>query len=174
MALAASFSLTATGTLTNPLDLGTPTYDIAAGSGDFPACSFDVADGNGAAQAQSWWDDKRTLAAAATDSIDLYGSLTGPFGASVAAVKVKTILVAIDTPGSTKYLRIGPQNVANAAQLGFGGVGATVYYQFSRFALLEDVDAGWTITAGTGDILPIKNPSAVSIDYAIWITFTTS
>lgn len=174
MALAVSFSLSASGTLTNPLDLSTPVDAVSVGENEFPAAEFDVEDGNGPGQAQSWWHDLRTVAAGATDSIDLAGSLTGPFGVTVTAVKVKLILCVIDTPGSTKYMRIGPQNVSNAAQLGFGGVGAQAYHQFSRVALLEDIDAGWTITAGSADLLPIKNQSAVEITYAIWVLFTTS
>lgn len=174
MALAASIELNVSGTLTNPLDLSAPIDSVAVGEGEFPAASYDLEDGNGAAQAQSWWHDLRTLAGTTMDSIDLYGALTGPFGVTVNVVKVKQILVVIKDPATTKKLRIGPQNVSNAAQLGFGGVGATVYTTFSRFQLLEDIDAGWTITTGTNDILPIYNPGAVSIDYAIWVMFTTS
>ena len=164
MALAASVELAMSGTLTNPLDLSAPIDSVAVGEGEFPAAAFDLDDGNGDLQAQSWWHDLRALAAGATDSIDLAGSLTGPFGVTVTALKIKAILAVIKDPANTKYLRVGPQGVANAAQLGFGGVAAAEYVEFDTFCFLPKVYTGWTITAGSADLLPIKNPSAVSID----------
>jgi hypothetical protein len=174
MALEASIELVASGSMTNPLDLSTPINSVAVGTGDFPECLIELEDGNGAEQAQAHWHDLRTVTATTADNLDLYGSLTGPFGSTVSVVKIKTILVVIDTPGTTKSLRIGPQNVANANQLGFGGTGATVYATCRRFLLLEDVDSGWTVSNGSTDVLGIYNPSAVSVTYAIWISYTTS
>lgn len=174
MALTASFELTGSSVMTNPLDLSTPSDSPQIGTGEFPEASIDFEDGTGSLQAQAHWHDLRTVAAGATDSIDLYGSLTGPFGATVNAVKVKAIVVVIDSPASTKVLRVGPQNVSNAAQLGFGGVGSTVYIECDSFLPLISGYAGWSITAGTGDLLPIKNPGSVDITYAILVLFTTS
>lgn len=174
MALDATFELTGSGTLTSALDLSTPTDSVAIGSGNFDAIEVTFEDGSGSGQAQSWWHDERTVTATTADNIDLAGSLTGPFGATITAVKIKWIVLAIDTPGSTKSLRVGPRGVSNAFQGPWGGTGATVYQDFTTFFAAVEPYTGWTVTAGTGDILGIYNPSAVSVTYRIWIGFTTS
>jgi hypothetical protein len=173
MALSATLELTASGILSKAgLDLDAPSTQIIIGQNAFPQCLISLTDGTGDEQAQQWWSDIRTVAAGATDGIDLYGALTGPFGNSVQPVTIRAIVLAIVAPANTKRLRVGPQAVANAAQLGFGGVGAQAYLEFDKFQLLERVYTGWAITAGTGDILPVNNPSAVSIDYAAWVLYT--
>jgi hypothetical protein len=143
----ATFSLTGSGTLTKTLTLSTPTDTIQIGAGAFPAATFDLADGNGDAQAQDWYS---------------------------AFLTIRAIILVIKDPTSAKRLRVGPQNVTNAAQLGFGGVGAQAYLEFDRFAILERIYTGWTVTPGTGDLLPINNPSGVSVDVAVWVLGTTS
>jgi hypothetical protein len=171
MALDASFSLTGGGTLTKTLDESTPVDQVEIGSGGFPACGIDLGDG----QAQSWWHDTRTLAAGVTESLDLYGTaLQGPFNENVQAVTVRAIVVVITTPDGTQAVQVGPQGVANAAQLGFGGTGATAYLTTKTFLPLFEPYAGWTITPTTGDLLPIKNPTGVSVTYTIWVLYTNT
>jgi hypothetical protein len=172
MALSATLELTGSGFLTKALDLSSPSDSVVIGQNSFPQCLLSLTDGTGDEQAQQWWSDLRTVAAGATDSIDLYGSLTGPLGNTVQPVTIRAIIIAVVSPAVAKYLRVGPQNVANAAQLGFGGVGAQAYLEFDKFIPLIRAYGGWAIAAGTGDLLPIKNPSAVSIDYAIWVLYT--
>jgi hypothetical protein len=170
--LNATFSLTGSGILAAALDVEAPSSTVAIGQGGFPAVGFSLTYGTGNLQAQSWWSDKRTVAAGATDSIDLNGALTGPLGASVAFTSARVIIIAIDTPDGTKLLRVGPQNVTNAAQLGFGGVGAQAYLETDTFCVLPRPYGGWTITPATADLLPVKNPTGVSIDYYVWILGT--
>jgi hypothetical protein len=170
--LNATFSLTASGILSSALDVEAPSSAVAIGQGGFPAVGFSLTYGTGNLQAQSWWSDKRTVAAGATDSIDLNGVLTGPLGAAIAFTSVRAIVIAIDTPDGTKLLRVGPQNVTNAAQLGFGGTGAQAYLETDTFCVLPRPYGGWALTAGTADLLPVKNPSAVSVDYYVWVIGT--
>jgi hypothetical protein len=170
--LSASFSFTGNGQLTKPLDVSTPTDTIQVGSSNFPACGFDLTDGTSNLQAKSWWSDIRTVAAGATDSIDLNGSLTGPLGDAISWTTVRMIVVAINVPDGTKLLRVGPQNVTNAAQLGFGGVGAQAYLETDTFCVLPRPYGGWAVTAGTADIARINNPSAVNVTVTVWILAT--
>lgn len=174
MALDAVFGLSGSGTLTSALDLSTPTDSIAIGDGNFDAISLTFADGNGDEEAQSWWHDERTVAATTADNIDLAGTLSGVLGGTVTALKVKWIVVAIDAPDGVKTLRVGPRNQANAWQGPWGGTGATVYQDVTHHLALFEPYAGWTVTAGTGDVLGVYNPSAVSVTYRIWVGFTTS
>jgi hypothetical protein len=170
--LSATIALAASGQLTKDLDLSSPGDSVGIGQGAFPAVGFNLADGTANLQAKSWWHDKRTVLAGATDSIDLNGSLTGPLGDAVNWTTVRLVIVAIESPDGTKLLRVGPQNVANAAQLGFGGTGAQAYLETDTFAVLPRPYGGWAITPATADLLPVKNPSAVSVDYDIWIIGT--
>jgi hypothetical protein len=171
--LNATFSLTGSGILTAALDVESPTSQVAIGQGGFPAVGFSLTYGTGNLQAQSWWSDKRTVAAGATDSIDLNGGgLVGPLGAAVNFTNVKVVIIAIDTPDGVKLLRVGPQGVANAAQLGFGGTGAQAYVETGTFCVLPRPYGGWAITPATADLLPVKNPSAVSVDYYVWVIGT--
>lgn len=174
MALTADVVLTLISRMTKALDFSTPADIVTVGQNSFPEGSFSLADGNGDGQAQAHFSDLRTVAAGATDSLDLHGSLTGPLGDAFSLVTLRLALIVIKDPLSTKYLRVGPQGVTNAAQLGFGGIGSTVYIEFDRFQMLERINTGWAITAGTADLLPVKNPSAVSIDYGVLLIGTTS
>jgi hypothetical protein len=175
MPLDASFSLTGSGTLTKTLEESTPVDQVEIGSNNFPACGVDFDDGNAAGQAQAWWHDTRTVAAGVTDSIDLYGTaMQGPFGDNVQAVTVRAVIIAIQTPDGTKKLQVGPQAVANAAQLWFGGTGAQAYATLTNFLAQFESYAGWPITAGTADLLAVKNPTGVSVTYTIWVLFTNT
>ena len=111
----------------------------------------------------------RTLAATTFDLIDLAGGLTDYKGATITFAKVKWIYVALSTQDGTNALRIGPQNQANAWQGPWGGTGATVYRTtYTDWEFYRPV-TGTTVTAGTGDIFPVYNPGAGSVDYLLWV-----
>jgi hypothetical protein len=174
MALEATIELTASSVMTTALDLGDSVDSVATGVGEFPECLIELEDGNGNEQAQAHWHDLRTVAAGVWDSIDLSGALTGPLGATVNVVKVKTVLVVIQDPGPTKRLQLGPQGQTAAALFGFGYNDTPIYFTCTRFAIIEDVDAGYAIVNGATDRFIVHNPTAGDITYAIWISYTTS
>jgi hypothetical protein len=174
MALSASVSLTAGGLLTTTYGAGQPVDQINLGQDSFPPAGFTLADGNSNLQAQDWYHTLVSLGTGSTTPIDLKGSALNPFGATINFVKVKLIIVSITAPDGVKKLRVGPQNVANAAQLGFGGVGAQAYIETDTFCVLPSPYGGWAVTAGTADILPINNPSAVTVQFAAWVLGTNT
>lgn len=140
----------------------------AYGRGVLPARGVTFTHGTGNSQANLWYLAQRTLAATTFDLIDLAGSLTGYNGATLTFTKLKRAYISIVSPDGTKSLRVGPQNQSNAAALGWGGTGATVYHTtLTDFELIHPY-GGWTITAGTGDIFPVYNPGAGDVTYAIW------
>lgn len=167
-----TLSVSASGTLTKTADVSVPVDSIGIGANNFPAVGFSLTDGTGNLQAKSWWSDQRTVAAGATDSLDLFGSLTGPLGDAFNLATVRLIIIQIVDPDGTKLIRVGPQGVSNAAQLCFGGVGSTVYVESDTFVILARPYGGWAITTATADLLPVKNPSASSLDYVVWIIGT--
>lgn len=114
-----------------------------------------------------YWSQARSLAATTTESFDLSGTLLDPFGATITAATLKFVAVAIHSPDGTKSLRVGPQGVTNAAQLYHGGVAAGNYVTVLDWHVVQHNWAGWTITAGTGDLFPVHNPGGTSVVYSI-------
>lgn len=168
--LSASYSLSADYTLAKDPTIGSVSAQGAVGSDDFPEMTHDWEDGTGDGQANEVYSALLTIAASSTTSLDLSGAaIENPFEEAIAFTTIVAVFLAVVDPASTKRVRLGPQNVANAAQLWFGGTGATVYQEiYDDFAMVRKT-GGWTITAGTGDLLPISNPDGVDVDVAILI-----
>lgn len=122
---------------------------------------------NGAVQVNDWHFAEYTINAGANLDIDLTGSTTykNPFGTTLAFTAVKLVAVSVKSPDGAKSVRVGPQNASNAFQGWHGGVGASNYDTVFTSARHVHMLAGWTVAAGTGDILRINNPggSAVTI-----------
>lgn len=123
--------------------------------------------GTGSGQANWAYYASRTVLTTAADNLDLAGSLTDGLGNTITATKLKLLVVSISSPDGTKALRVGPRGVANTAQLNFGGVAATDYQTVTHWHVIYEPVAGYTISAGTGDIIGIYNPSAGSVTYSI-------
>lgn len=125
-----------------------------------------LAPGTGAGLVDKEFDDERTLADGATENLDLSGSLTDAYGASILFAKVKVL--AIKNKSTTQTLSVG-----GAATLGFiGWVGDPtdkVLIGPGAFALLICDPVGVTVTAGTGDLLKIANSAGAACIYDIVI-----
>ena len=138
-----------------------------------PALDIGLDFGTGSGQANKLYIGKRTIAAATFDNIDLAGSLVDGLGNTLTFANLKLALAAIVTPDGTKSLRVGPQGVANAFQGPWGGTAAAVYRTFKNWdlAVYEPV-TGFPVTAGTGDIFPVYNPGATSLDFWLLLAGT--
>jgi hypothetical protein len=109
--------------------------------------------------------DTRTIAASASENLDLTGVLTDAFGATVANAEVIAIYVKA-AAANTNSVIIG--NVAN----GFvGPLGATgTYTVLPGDFFLATSQAGWAVTAATGDLLKIANSAGgTSVTYDVVI-----
>lgn len=126
-------------------------------------------DGTGANQAKTVFTDIRTLAASASENLDLAGGLVDAFGNTITFTKVKAILVQAD-PANTNNVVIG-----NAASNGFvGPFGAGTHTLAippgGAAALIAPDVNGWTVTAGTGDLLKVLNSAGgTGVNYTITI-----
>jgi len=170
MNLAASFSLTASGVLTRDDTLAVVTDSLSSGNQSFPSMSASFVNGTNPGQASRWHRMHQNIAAGATQTFDLAGSLTDPFGGNASFGTIKALLISIVDADATKKLRVGPQGIANAWQGPFGGTGAEVYQETRNWLLwLDALGPGWTVTPGTGDVLPIMNPGDSSLSYILWI-----
>lgn len=162
----ASLSVSGGGSITDSANSATQPAGI--GQGVLPSLLSNYTYGTGNFQVNAFYAANRTVAATTFDNFNL---TTGPaaLGTVFSLTKLKLLVVAIVSPDGTKKLRVGPQNQSNAAQLWFGGTGTTVYDEFTAYRVWENPYAGYTVTATTGDILPIYNPGAGPVTYGAWL-----
>ncbi|MEA3042974.1 MAG: hypothetical protein QOH47_812 [Sphingomonadales bacterium] len=113
-------------------------------------------DGAGADQAQNVFCDERTLAASATENLDLAASLTNALGSTITFTAIKAILIVANA-GNTNNVVIGGAatntftgpfgDATDKINLGPGDV----------FLVTRRGATGLAVTADTGDILKIAN-----------------
>lgn len=148
-----ALTVRAAATQTNPLDLVTGrapldlTRAIALGSG------------TGANQADLIFSDTRTLAASASEDLDLAGVLTGAFGAVLTFARVKGLIISA-AAANTNNVVLGA-----AASNGFvSWVGAATHTVSIRpggvLALFAPDAVAYAVTAGTADQLHVANSGA--------------
>lgn len=123
-------------------------------------------------QADLVFSDTRTLTTGSGESLDLTGTaLNNAFGAALALAKVKAIYIkSKDT--NTTTLTVG--NVTNSIQLGFGATTQSWAIPPGGVFLVTAPQSGWTVTAGTGDLLRIVNASGASADFDIIVIGTSA
>jgi hypothetical protein len=133
------------------------------------AKALQLASGTAANQADQIFSDTRTLAASASETLDLTGTLVDALGATVTMARVKGIIVRA-ADGNTNDLLLG-----GAASNGFASwVGdATDKVKIKPGGLLVLMSPGATsypVTAGTGDLLQLANSGAgTSVTYDVVI-----
>lgn len=134
--------------LTGQADFDTPGYK--------PAVARGIALSN--TQADLVFADERTLAASATENLDLAGTLQNAFGQTITFARVKAIIITapaanpgdilVGGAGSNAFL--GPLN-ANTSSVAIRPGGVALF-------ACNDI-TGWPVTAGTGDLLKVTNGS---------------
>lgn len=169
MALTSELDLTLTATLTSALDLAT-------GSAPFGlARRIQLASGTAAGQADRCFADTRTLAASGTESLDLAGSLTDAYGATITFAKLKLVLV-VAAAGNTNDVQV-TRPASNGVPL-FIAAGDGIALKpggIFLWAAGQADAAGFTVTAGTGDLLTITNSAGTTgVDYSIIVLGTSA
>ena len=150
--------------LTQVLDLGT---------GRAPQSltrAMSLASGTGAGKADRVWSDQRQLAASGTEDIDLAGTLLDAFGATVSFARIKGLVIAA-AAGNTNNVVIGNAS-SNAWTALLGATGTAIIRPGAFLAVGTGVaDAvGYSVTAGTGDLLKVANSGpGSSVTYDIHI-----
>ena len=142
-----------------------------------------LADGTGLDEADQVYHSAGTLGADADVDIDLSGSLTDVFGDTVTFARIKMILFEnTSTNASTLQFGGGDGQVGTNAWDTWIGANSTVnpgseYVKIPKggaLALFAPDATAWTVTAGTGDILTIKELSSVAAAYSIVIVGATA
>ncbi len=156
MALSTSLRLALSARVTSALDLGTAqapaTIDAAVS----------LVDGTGAGEADRIFADTRTLAASATEDLDLAGALLDPLGGAAAMARLKALVVRA-AAGNTNNVLVG-RAASNGISTLFGATGAVILRpgEFLAIACAATDATGHVVTGGTGDLLTVANSGAGS------------
>lgn len=156
MALTSRISFELTSTLTSVLDLGSATAPLS-----YPR-QITLANGTAAGQADKLWHDRRTLAASTTEDLDLTGTLTDAFGATITVARIKGLLISASAANSNNVVVGAAAGNAWAALLNATGT-ITLRPGASLLVAAGQADAvTYTVTAGTADLLKVANSGAGS------------
>jgi len=121
--------------------------------------------GTGAGKANQVWHDRRTLAASASEDLDLAGGLTNSVGETVTFTKIKAVLIHnrsdedIETPSHSQTdaeIQVGP-DATNGFTGPFADASDRLVLAAGASVLLVHPGDGWTVTADTGDLLEVTN-----------------
>lgn len=131
--------------------------------------------GTTAGKADKVFHDQRTLAASASEDLDLAGVLTDVYGASITFAKIKFIAISAAS-GNTNNVLVGAASATQFVGL-LNAAGVIALRPGMTFAAMAGVlDAtGMAVTAGTGDLLKIANSAgSTSVTYDIVIVGTSA
>ncbi len=157
MPLTSRISVAASAMQTAALDLGTAQAQLSK------SYVADLVNGTAAGQVDRIFHDTRTLAASATEDLDLAGVLVDAFGATLTFARIKGLIVAAAS-GNTNNVIVGGASATQFASW----VGAATHTVNVRpgavLALLAgSADAtGYVTAAGSSDLLKIANSAGTS------------
>lgn len=126
-----------------------------------------LTNGTGLNQANNSWSDRRTLASGANEDLDLAGTLTNAFGATVVFTKIKSITIQALMANTTNMTVTRP--AANGVPFMLAAGDGFVLTPGGCFTLTNPSDAGIAVTAATGDLINIANSAGASGSYDIVI-----
>ncbi|EJN11853.1 hypothetical protein PMI42_04868 [Bradyrhizobium sp. YR681] len=123
-----------------------------------------IASGTGYGKADIAFMDIRTLASNTSENLDLAGSLTDAFGATITFAKLKAI--EIENPeASTTNLTVGAAGSNTFVGPFADATDAIILKPGDKFVAVSRT--GWTVTASTGDILKVANASGAAVSYTV-------
>lgn len=164
MATASSrISVNFAGVLESVVDIGTVKHNVDYGA------TYNLIDGTGADGIKEIFADTRTLAASATENLDLAGVLTTAFGAVITFTKVKAICIKA-AAGNTNDVLVGGHATAACFSM-FNAATDKLKIKPGGMVLLVAPDTtGYAVTATTADMLTVANSAAgTSVIYDIII-----
>lgn len=161
--LTASARISIAANFQNAVDLSSAEFPLRVNN------LFSFTDGTGANQIKSMFSDQRTLSASATEDLDLAGSLTDVYGATITFTKIK-LLAIFAASGNTNDVLVGGAG-SNGFTSWVGDATDVVKVKPGGALILVAPDAtGYAVTAGTGDLLTITNSAgSTSVTYDVVI-----
>jgi hypothetical protein len=158
---AATLRIVVDATLSNSLDLSGSSQPLRYTK------SYGLTDGTGADKAKQMFTDQRTLAASATEDLDMSGTLTNAFGTTIAFTNIKALVVSASADNTNDV------DVGGAASNGvisfFGDATDKLSVKPGGTIVLIAPDAtGYDVTDSTADLLTITNSAgSTSVTYDI-------
>jgi hypothetical protein len=133
-----------------------------------------LTNGTGANSADRVFHDTRTLAASATEDLDLAGgSLSSPFGAALTFVELRAIMISA-AAANTNNVRV-TRPASNGVPLFLAASDGIDVPPGGCFLWACPADAKVTVTAGTGDLITVANSGAgTSVSYSVVIIGTSA
>jgi|GEM_PF-951274 len=166
-AVRADVTARVSGQYTSTSGLGSATFGMEQ------AAIASFAPGTGAGKADVLFADRRTLAASATENLDLAGALTDPLGAAATFGHVKAIYVKAALTNTNNVVFGGAASNAFVGPL--GGTTPTVTIPPGGFQLFVHPGVGWTVTPATGDLLKLANSGGTTgVQYDVMIIGTSN
>lgn len=150
MALQTQLSLALTATHTSALDLTTVSAPVNK------ALNKVLSSGTGANQADKIFHDQRTLAASATENLDLAGVLTDAFGATITFARIKLILITA-AAANTNNVIVGGHGSAAFVNWVSDATDKIIVRPGGAFLLVATDATAYAVTATTGDMLTVAN-----------------
>lgn len=162
MGMSSALSIAATVTQTKALDLTTITDPLQFRR------AVSLTDGTAAGQANKVFHDRRTLAASATEDLDLSGVLLDAYGAAITFARIKGIIISA-AAANVNNVVVGAA-ASNQWVTLLNSTGTLTLRPGASFAALTGAadGTGWAVTAGTGDLLKVANSGAgTSVEYDV-------
>lgn len=132
-----------------------------------------LASGTGANQADKIFSDTRTLAASATEDLDLAGSLAGALGGSVVFAKIKAIYIKAAS-GNTNNVNV-TRPASNGVPLFLAASDGIPVRPGGAFFWIAPDSTAVAVTASTGDLITLTNSSSgSSVTYDVIIIGTSA
>lgn len=170
MSLTSTLKFVFQATLLQALDLSN-TQDVINVTG-----GASLANGTGADQADMSWSDTRSVAAGANDDLDLAGSLTNAFGATLSLARIKAIYVKNKATAGGATLLIGAAGSQPITSL-FGDTSDKIKLApQAEIMIFCPTATAYAVGAGSADKLRIAhdNSNSTSVSYDICIVGATS
>lgn len=145
-------------------------FDLQTGSA--PAAlrrNFSWADGAGASQANRIWTDRRTLAASASEDLDLAGVLVDVFGTAITFARVRALIVAAAS-GNANNVILGGVAAGLSTIIAPAATGTVTVRPGGLVAFIAPDATAYVVTATTADLLHVANSAGgTGVDYDIAI-----
>lgn len=134
-----------------------------------------LTDGTTAGKADRVFHDRRTLAASASEDLDLAGGLTDAFGQALTFVRVKGLFIAAAAANTNNVVIGNAASNAWAALLGAAGT-VTLRPGACLGVMTGQTDpTAYAVTAGTGDQLKVANSAGgTGVTYDVVIVGTSA
>lgn len=168
MGLTSTLIVSAVTDLTNPNVLNAPRSELNLTK------KVALASGTGAGQADRIYHAQRTLAASATEDLDLAGVLLDVFGAQITFAKIKGMVVSA-AAGNANNVVLGAA-ATNPWTALLGATGTLVVRPGAVIGLAAGAAdaAGYAVVATTGDLLKVANSAGgSSVTYDIVLVGTS-